>query len=263
MAPTYAPEAPFRVYRLENQANLFDSLYGSVRFETLGKGRQGSVLIKPSESGGIPIVRTTTVYSAPAQLFSLEHERLAQQIQERALLPMGFNNALIETYTHAYTHMGSHSDLALDLAEGSFIALFSCYKYPELTSSPRKLLIESKQPGGKKSEIVLAHNSFVLFSVECNRHYRHKIVLETASPKSDNPWLGITFRCSKTFLHFRDQVAYFADNTPLTLANQEELSAFYPMRRRENQEMDFRYPDLTYTLSASDMMPPESYESPC
>ncbi len=263
LAPTYAPEAPFRVYTLENQANLFDSLFASVRFETLGKGRQGTVLIKPSENGGIPIVRTTTVYSAPAQLFSLEHEQLAQQIQERASLPVGFNNALIETYTHAYTHMGSHSDQALDLADGSFIALFSCYKYPELTSSPRKLLIESKQPGGKKSEIVLTHNSFVLFSVDNNRHYRHKIVLEAASPKSDNPWLGITFRCSKTFLHFRDQVAYFADNTPLTLANQEELSAFYPMRRRENQETDFRYPDLTYTLSASDMMPPESFESPC
>jgi hypothetical protein len=258
LAPTYAREEPFRVYSLENQANLFDALLASVRFERLGKGRQGTVLIQPSESGGIPIVRTTTVYSAPAQLFSSEHERLAKHIQARASLPVGFNNALIETYTHEYTNMGSHSDQALDLADGSFIALYSCYKYPELTRSQRKLVIESKQAGEFKREIVLDHNSVVLFSVDSNRRYKHKIVLETSSPKSENPWLGITFRCSKTFLHFRDQVAYFADNTRLTLANDEELSAFYPLRRRENQETDFRYPVLTYTVSPSDLMPPES-----
>ena len=76
------------------------------------------------------------------------HEQLAQQIQKSASLSVGFNNALIENYTNAYTTMGSHSDQALDLADESFIAIFSCYKHPEIANLPRKLLVELKEPGG-------------------------------------------------------------------------------------------------------------------
>lgn len=41
------------------------------------------------------------------------------------------------------------------------------------------------------------------------------------------------------------------------MASPDEARAFLALRRRENTETQFRYPRLTYTLSASDSMPPE------
>src|SRR5262249_51752833 len=126
------------------------------------------------------------------------HERLARQIQQRASLPAGFNNALIESYTNAYATMGAHSDQALDLADASFIAVFSCYEHPERATPPRKLCVESKKPGGEGIAIPLSHNSVVVFSVDANRRLRHKIVLDTSARPPENRWLGLTFRTSKT-----------------------------------------------------------------
>lgn len=249
-----------RSYTLLAEGNMFELLLASVRFEDVGKGRQGAVLIKIDETRGIPIVRTTTRYCTPAQLFRSVHEQLAQQIQNNASLSIGFNNALIENYTNAYTTMGSHSDQALDLADESFIAIFSCYKYPEVANSPRKLLVESKKSGGDTIEIPLTHHSVVVFSVDTNRRLKHKIVLDTSTRTPDNQWLGITFRTSKTFLRFREGDAYFLDDTRLTLANDEQRREFYHLRRRENNETDFTYPRITYTISESDMMPPKPIE---
>lgn len=248
-----------------NADNLFDELLASVRFEDVGKGRQGSVLIKLDETGNIPIVRTTTKYSLPAQHFQSVHDRLAQQIQISTSLAVGFNNALIENYTNAYTTMGSHSDQALDLADESSIAIFSCYKHPESANPPRKLLVELKEssddsPKGtlrERIEIPLAHNSVVLFSVDTNRRLKHKIVLDKSVQMPENQWLGITFRTSKTCVQFRDESGYFLDDTRLTLANDEQRQEFYHLRHRENNETDFTYPQITYTISESDMMRPE------
>merc|ERR1712070_686 len=111
-------------------------------------------------------------------------------------------------YTNEYTKMGFHSDQDVDLEHGSFIAVFSCYKWPELASPPRKLVVESKEPGGGKFEIPLTHNSVVVWSTETNRRFQHKIVLDTAVKPPENQWLGITFRTSKTFVQFRDGLAY-------------------------------------------------------
>ncbi|MBA4192277.1 MAG: hypothetical protein C0467_30270 [Planctomycetaceae bacterium] len=244
-------------YTLHTEGNLFEELLVSVRFEDVGKGRQGAVLIKIDESGSIPLVRTTTRYRAPAQHFRSVHERLAQQIQQSASLSVGFNNALIENYTNAYTTMGSHSDHALDLADESFIAVFSCYEHPERANPSRKLLVESKESGGDKIEIPLTHNSVVVFSVATNRRLKHKIVLDTSTRTPDNQWLGITFRMSKTFVRFRDESASFLDGASLTLASDEQRREFYHLRGRENKETDFTYPRITYTLSENDMMPPE------
>jgi hypothetical protein len=215
------------------------------------------VLTRSDEAGGIPIVRTTTRYGAPTQHFRPVHEQLARQIQERASLSVGFNNALIETYTNAYATMGSHSDQALDLADESFIAVFSCYKHPEMADPPRKLLVESKAPGGENAEIPLTHNGVVVFSVAANRRLKHKIVLDTPPRTPENPWLGITFRASKTSVRFRDGCACFPDGTSLTLADDEQRREFYQLRRRENTEADFTYPRIPYTISESDLMPPE------
>ncbi|MEU9165398.1 alpha-ketoglutarate-dependent dioxygenase AlkB [Streptomyces sp. NPDC048424] len=238
--------------------DLFKELSTSAHLEDVGKGRQGAVLTRVDEAEGVALVRTTTQYGSPAQRFRAVHERLAQQIQEHAAIPVGFNNALIESYTNAYRTMGSHCDQALDLAEGSFIAVFSCYRNPE-AGPPRKLIFESKGSGVDTFdtfEIPLTHNSVVAFSVDSNRRFRHKIVLETPVPTMDNQWLGVTFRTSKTFVRFRDGHAYLPQGARLTSADDEQRREFYRLRRRENDETDFRYPPLTYTVSESDLLPP-------
>ncbi|MGX1315481.1 hypothetical protein RKD24_005600 [Streptomyces calvus] len=236
--------------------NLFAELSASVRWEDVGKGRRGAVLTRTDEAGGVPLVRTTTRYGSPAQRFRAVHERLARRIQERTALPAGFNNALIESYTNAYTTMGGHSDQALDLADESFIAVFSCYRDPEAGPS-RQLIFESKgSDGGEKFEIPLTHHGVVVFSVDTNRRLKHKIVLDASARAVDNPWLGVTFRTSKTVVRFRDGDAWLPQGERLTLADDEQSREFYQLRRRENRETDFTYPPLTYTVSESDLMPP-------
>ncbi|GHE08426.1 hypothetical protein [Streptomyces alanosinicus] len=255
MPPEYKISDEIISCALPTEGNLFAELSASVRWEDVGKGRRGAVLTQLDEAGGVPLVRTTTRYSSPAQRFGTVHEQLAQQIQECAALSVDFNNALIESYTNAYTTMGSHSDQALDLADGSFIAVFSCYQHPE-ANPPRKLIFESKGSGGEKFEIPLAHNSIVAFSVDSNRRLRHKIVWDAPVRMTDNQWLGVTFRTSKTFVRFRDGHVYLPQGARLMSADDEQRREFYQLRRRENNETDFIYPLLTYTISESDLMPP-------
>ncbi|MFF0393800.1 alpha-ketoglutarate-dependent dioxygenase AlkB [Kitasatospora sp. NPDC004615] len=240
---------------LRTEENLFTELSASARLEEVGRGRRGAVVTKVHEAHGVPLVRTTTRYGSPAQHFGDVHERLAQQIQEAAALSVGFNNALMEIYTNSCTTMGSHSDQALDLADDSFIAVFSCYQHPEV-SPPRKLIFESKGASGEKVEIPLTHNSVVIFSVESNRRLRHKIVLDKPVPAADNQWLGVTFRTSKTFVRFHDGHPYLAQGTRLVPADDEQEREFFQLRRRENHETDFTYPVLRYTISESDLTPP-------
>ncbi|MFD0277709.1 hypothetical protein ACFVHB_27880 [Kitasatospora sp. NPDC127111] len=246
---------------LPAEEDLFAELSASARLEDVGKGRRGAVLARVDEAGGVPLVRTTTRYGSPAQRFRAVHERLAQRIQERAGITVGFNNALIESYTNAYTTMGSHSDQALDLAGDSFIAVFSCYRHPD-AGPPRKLIFEPKESGGEefeegeKFEIPLAHHGVVAFSVDSNRRLRHRIVLDAPGRAADNQWLGVTFRTSKTFVRFRDGRPHLPQGARLTSADEEQRREFYRLRRRENHETDFSYPVLTYTISESDLMPP-------
>ncbi|MFD9241973.1 alpha-ketoglutarate-dependent dioxygenase AlkB [Streptomyces sp. NPDC059556] len=235
--------------------DLFAELSASAFLEDVGKGRRGATLTRADEANGVPLVRTTTRYGSPTQRFRAVHERLARQIQERAALPVGFNNALVETYTNACTTMGAHSDQALDLADDSFIAVFSCYRHPE-AGTPRKLLFASKETAGETFEVTLAHHGVVVFSVEANRRLRHRIVLEKPVPAADNQWLGVTFRTSKTLLRFRDGQAYLPRGERLVAADEEQRREFYRLRRRENDERDFVYPPLTYTISESDLVPP-------
>ncbi|PYC87360.1 hypothetical protein C7C46_05175 [Streptomyces tateyamensis] len=242
-------------YALPAEADRFAELSASVRWEGLGKGRQGAVLTRVDEAGGVPLVRTTTRYGNPAQRFGAVHERLARQVQEGAALPVGFNNALVESYTNAYRTMGAHSDQALDLADGSFVALFSCYRNPGAPPQ-RKLVFEAKEPGGEGFELPLAHHSVVAFSVAANRRLRHRIVLDAPGRAPDNPWLGVTFRTSKTLVRFRDGHPYLPQGARLGSADEEQRREFYQLRRRENTETDFSYPLLTYTVSESDLLPP-------
>ncbi|MFF9473500.1 hypothetical protein ACF1E9_12860 [Streptomyces roseolus] len=72
----------------------------------------------------------------------------------------------------------------------------------------------------------------------------------------DHQWLGVTFRTSKTLLRFRDGHPYLPRGARLTAADEEQRREFFTLRRRENEETDFIYPDLTYTVSESDLLPP-------
>jgi len=247
----------FRSLAVHTEDNLFEELYSSVHWQDVGKGRQGNVLVKPDAARGVPIVRTTTKYDAPAQCFKPVHSRLAEQIQKRAWLPASLNNGLIENYTNAYTTMGFHSDQDLDLEEGTHIAVFSCYRHREAARNLRKLVVESKEPGGSKFEIPLTNNSVVVWSLETNQRFKHKIVLDKPANASENQWLGITFRTSKTFIQVRDGQVSFEDGTPLTLADEEQSREFYKLRKSENEGTDFVYPKVSYTISKSDMLPPE------
>ncbi|MEE1786178.1 hypothetical protein PUR71_25235 [Streptomyces sp. SP17BM10] len=240
---------------LSIEEDLFAELSASTRWEDVGKGRRGAVLARVDGAGGVPLVRTTTRYDSPAQRFRDGHERLAQRVQECVGSSVGFNNALIECYTNAYRTMGGHSDQALDLDGESVIAVYSCYRDPG-AGSLRKLIFESKGSGGETFEIPLAHDSVVAFSVEANRRLRHRIVLDASGAVADNQWLGVTFRTSKTLVQYRDGHAYLPEGERLALADDEQRSEFYGLRRRENQETDFVYPPLAYTISESDLMPP-------
>merc|ERR1712039_127862 len=147
---------------------------------------------------------------------------------------------------------------ALDLEDGSFIALYSCYRSPQLGNRlPRKLVVESKELGGGSFEISLTQNSVVVFSLETNRRFRHKIVLDVGGCQPpENQWLGVTFRTSGTYVRFRDERAYLEDGSALALADDDQRREFYHLRSRENKEMDFAYPRLLHTTSESDAMPP-------
>ena len=259
------PQSEFQTFHLETESNLFHSLIASAVFEKLGKGRKGTVLVAPDENLGAPLVRTTAKFAKPANEFAQVHFDLVKQIQKATSQDIDFNNALIESYTNAYTKMGFHSDMALDLEKGSFIALYSCYKNGESTKNPRKLIVQSKESTKGKTndsnpienfEVSLPHNSLVIFSVETNKNYRHKIVLTNVDQKDENQWLGVTFRRSKTFVKYEDDKALFSDGRPLTLANDEQRDEFFALRRRENQEIDFDYPQLSYTICESDLMIP-------
>lgn len=256
-APIFAASDLFRTYDVPMPGDLFAALSASARLEELGKGRRGAVLVAADDARGVPIVRTTTVYASPAQCFRPVHAALAQQIRACASLATPFNNALLEVYTRAYSTMGAHSDQALDLDDAGEIALFSCYEHPGAGPS-RRLMVESKEPGGPSFVVPLVHGRVVVFSADTNRRFRHRIVLDPAAGEPDNSWLGVTFRASKTWVHLRDGQPRLADGTPLTLASDEERREFFRLRRQENQETDFVYPRVTCTLSSSDLLPPES-----
>lgn len=261
----------FYKVELPLERNLFEELFHSIEFESVAKGRMGNHLVRV-EAKGIPIVRTTTKYTIPAHNFSAIHHTVVEAINhiitEKSLpninIPtLNFNNALIEVYDCIYAKMNYHSDQCLDLAADSYIGVFSCYAQPDQLSEQniRRLLIKDKITN-EESEIELTHNSVVLFSLETNTRFQHKIILKpTPNGKPivpDTKWLGITFRTSKTYIQVKDNLPYFATGDLLELANQEQEAEFFKLRGQENRSIDFVYPNLTYTLSLADRMVPKN-----
>ncbi|MFP3831494.1 alpha-ketoglutarate-dependent dioxygenase AlkB [Chryseobacterium sp. SIMBA_028] len=255
----------FYTITLTTEENLFDPLFNSAEFESTGKGRLGNHLVN-TNGLLIPIVRTTTRYATPAVAFSDIHHQLVDHMNDtlradHADIPVqNFNNALIEVYDSTYSKMNYHSDQALDLDSNSFIALFTCYEKPEELEEFhfRKLVIKDKV-SNEEAEIILHHNSVVLFSVETNKKFQHKIILNSSSnlnTTSNNKWLGITFRTSKTYIQFKEELPYFSTGETLTLADQDQESEFFQLRGQENRVLDFIYPNLFYTISNADLLKP-------
>ncbi|WP_109435742.1 alpha-ketoglutarate-dependent dioxygenase AlkB [Aquimarina sp. AU119] len=248
--------------------NLFNKLFNTIEFENIGNGRMGNHLVKVCDSG-IPIVRTTTKYNIPAHNFSSIHNMIVDSIKDNIqnenleyLPSINFNNALIEVYDSKYTKMKYHSDQCLDLISNSYIGLFSCYERPdELTEQNiRKLKIKNKITN-EEFAISLTHNSFILFSLPTNSKYFHKIVLESIPKqkplKTENKWLGITFRESKTFIQFKNNLPYFANGKLLELATDNQKIEYYKLRGEENKNVNFIYPQINYTLSKADTIIPK------
>ena len=158
--------------------NIFDELSTITEFEDICEGRKGAVLVD-CKNDLIPLVRTTTNYHKSSQRFQPIHYDIFEKIKSQALISLGmevdFNNALIEVYTLLYATMGYHSDQAQDLNPNSYIGVFSCYENEAVDL--RKLKIKNKTTN-TCSEIIMDHCSVVLFSVDTNSRFLHKILLQ-------------------------------------------------------------------------------------
>jgi hypothetical protein len=205
-------------------------------------------------------MRTTTKYQNPAQSFVSFHYELMQAIQQTfkekySIENVKFKNALIEIYDDTYRKMGFHTDQSLDLAEESFICLFSCYE--NASTNPldtRKLIVQNKATK-EISTILLEHNSAVLFSTSSNHAHVHKIILDS-NGVAKNKWLGVTLRLSKTFVTFVDGMPLLPNGNVLRVASASERNEFYRHKSKENaQDGTYLYLDIDYTISESDLMP--------
>ena len=261
----------FTQFVVDFETNKFDELSKSVQFDTKeNKSGRKCVTLVDDKNSLIPIVRTTTIYNKAAQRFVPIHYDIIENIKKVSNNHnLQFNNAMLEIYNSNYRHMKYHSDQSLDLANDSYICLFSCYDSAS-PSHKRKLKIKEKQIIEKKiitSEIILEHNSVVLFSVDTNSKWLHKIGLENTK-SNDQPfadksqpfadkgqWLGITFRLSKTFIKFIDNVPYL--NTKiLKMANEEEKKELMKCKSLENCNVGYKYPEINYSISPSDLLVP-------
>jgi nitrogen regulatory protein PII-like uncharacterized protein len=241
----------FTKYVLDEKTNMFNDLSNSVNFEHITKGRQGAVLSK-CQNNTVPIVRTTTIYKNPTQQFTNFHDKLMEQIKNISKIDkLYFNNALIEIYNNDYRNMSLHSDQALDLEEDSYICLFTCYDNKD-TKELRKLIVKEKATQ-KITEIILDNNSFVIFSTSVNKSFLHKIILDSKTSTKDQ-WLGITFRLSKTFIKFENEIPHI-NNDIFRLANDKEKKEFYYFKKLENEDINYKYPFINYTISVNDILP--------
>jgi hypothetical protein len=262
----------FTKFIIKSKLDRFDPLSNSTTFDNIVNGRKGATLID-YKNNIIPLVRTTTKYKNHPQPFLHIHREIIENIKNITKNgKLYFNNALIEIYDQSYFKMGYHSDQSLDLDPDSYICIFSCYDDP-MTKDLRTLKIKNKS-SNEQFDITMEHNSIILFSVETNQKYLHKIVLE--SQNANNLWLGVTFRQSKTFITFINQIPYFCpnkiiyfdqnkqigdQNEQMVLADEIQQKEFYKHRGLENSTIVYIYPEIKYTLSQGDLMPPEDFNS--
>jgi hypothetical protein len=230
-------------HTIDCKTNLFDQLVESTNMEQICSGRLGAI-ITDQDYQGTPLVRSTTKYTLSPQPFKQIHRDIIKELDYK------FNNAMVELYDNKYCSMGFHSDLALDLDDNSVIAVYSCYQN-EAATNLRKLIVKNKTTS-KQMEIIMEHNSIIIFDTKFNRENLHKIVL--SDNKQCYSWFGITYRLSKTYTQIIDGSVHIG-NEPLTLATDDEANKLYKLRGQENRLTDFCYPSVSYTLSESDLLP--------
>lgn len=242
----------FHVSVLPNQLITFEEFRDVVNFEQIMKGRKGANLGLPNT-----LFRTTTKYKSPMQPFHAIHSELMDAISAEMNIDVEFNSALVEIYNSQYTTMGFHSDQMLDMADDSWICIFSIYREPP--SIPRTLVTKNKKTG-ECASIPLIQNSIVFFSMETNRNYLHKIILEGSGPsEKENEWLCFTFRTSKTKIEYHQHIPYIrkedATRVKLRMATNEDEKHMYRLRMEENMKtVDFTYPFLDFTISEGDVI---------
>jgi hypothetical protein len=234
--------------------NAFERLSNGITFENICKGRQGAILVDKTSDNHVPIIRSTTIYKKPAMQFSQTIKELIQIIKQT--IDIEFNNAMIEIYDNEYCTMGYHSDQALDIADNSYICIFSCYEKITDIKSTRTLSIKKKNSEENSEELLeMNNNSIIIFDNKTNSEWVHKIILENNNILSENKWLGITFRLSKTYVRFIGGVPYLNCNELIHEFNKEILKEYYLNRSLENKTTDFKWPSINYTISPSDIMP--------
>ncbi len=253
----------FTKHIINCSSNIFDELQNATIYEPVINGRSGAIIVKLSNEN-IPLVRTTTVYQNPAQEFKPIHDNIIQKIQNVAVVNndnIQFNNALVEIYNNKYTKMAYHTDQTLDLSDNSYICLFTCYNTLNQMDKTnfRYLCIKNKKTN-EETEILLEHNTAILFTTETNKKFLHKIICKNTNINNnclDQKWLGITFRLSKTYIKFINELAYFANGNKqplLTFATDDEKKLFYIYKNLENSEINYCYLPITFTISKSDLM---------
>ena len=237
---------------LPGNCNLFAELSDSCSFERVGS-RQVAMLAEKTDQG-IPLVRSTLKMQQPTQYFRAAHVNLISAIKKlfNEIEGLEFNNAMVELYTNSYRDMKYHTDQSQDLKQNSYICLVSCYnnKHENL----RELKIKPKN-GGLVSTVVLNNNSVVIFDTKDNYLNSHKICLP--SPDIfDTCWLGITFRCSKTFIKFEQSIPrMLPDGEVLRLATRSEEIDTFRIKARENLvALEIDYPENNFTLSSGDLI---------
>ncbi len=208
----------------------------NIKFENIAKGRKGAILVGP-KNDDIPIVRSTTIYKLKPAIFNENHKYLIREIKK--IKNVEFNNAMLEYYSNTYKTMGYHSDQELDLADDSYICIFT-------SMGNRILKIKSKETS-EESEIHMKPNTLIIFDLNFNRKYWHKIELS----KFKDDWIGITLRKSKTYIRYIDEIPYFVETGEIVeVANEAQKKEYYELRSLENKLTNFKWPTITYNIGS-------------
>jgi len=246
----------FSTVKVEITPNRYDSLFKSfsqsIALESLAPTRQVANLAVSTSAGHVPIVRTTTSYKHAIQPFPPAFLALRTAISEAIATQTGHdtshNNAMVELYNPEYSKMGFHTDQAQDLAEESYICIFSCYEGGtlEVNEPPRILVVKDKRTETIK-EIPMRHGECIVFSTATNAAHVHKIVGGGCRRR----WLGVTMRMSKTFVERRGNELYFVESGKLLRhATAEDVVEMRRCKGRENREEDYLWPDMDFTISS-------------
>lgn len=238
----------FTKYKLDTNIT-FNNLHDEIEFEQINSSRKVSNLAKFSDFNDIPIVRTTSEYKNPIKKFSKSCDTLVKDLQ-KINSEFKFNNILAEIYNDKYCSMKWHSDQSLDLDPSSHIAIVSFVSNSNRTCN-RFLEIQTKS--GKFIESVsLDPGTAIIFSVDTNTKYNHRIVLYT---KSNNNWMGLCFRMSITYIKFINEIPYFVNTMKqLLLATTEQKHNIYELKSKENRLINFTYPIIEYSINPGDFI---------